>query len=96
MGLGQTWGGSRGRNPVPDLERGLETATTAAGDFSHGLKDNAPKEVSTASEVSKVRLTSDFNPQCEFLVPRDHIVTLYEFVDAIKFLALSVQLLRPA
>ncbi|KAG0556420.1 hypothetical protein KC19_11G052200 [Ceratodon purpureus] len=64
VGLGQTWRGSRGRNPVPDLERGLESAATTASDLNNGSKGNASKEVSTPGELSKARAApSNLNPQ---------------------------------
>lgn len=98
VGLGQTWRGSRGRNPVPDLERGLVTATTAAADFNNSSEDNAPKEVFTAGEVSKARAApSNLNPQSEFLVTGGEIAIHFassESTDMVKFMALGFNLLE--
>lgn len=61
--LGQTWRGSRGRSAVPDLERGLETAVTAASDPLNGaLKATARKEVSSkGDEIPKIRAAASSN-----------------------------------
>ena len=44
--VGQTWKGFRGRNPVLDLERGLETTVITKSDFRNDKRFNVSKEVS--------------------------------------------------
>lgn len=83
VGLGHTWRGSRGSNPVPDLERGLETAVTVESDYLNDPERSVRKEVPTAGEVPKARAaSSNLGLPCEFLVTKCYLLSYFTSYEA--------------
>lgn len=98
MGLGETWRVIRGWGAVPDVERGLETAVTAAAtDSSNGAKAAAapPRKEPNLPKLRAAASSKNLLPQsepCRQQLHRFATVTTKLFLEMIRSLTIYLHL----